>query len=154
MPRRTRRPGPARPRSPQKDPDRMPGPMSDSYDLPELLSMNLQQGPERGVRRFGVTVLLAPDPVVPEESQEGRLVDVVPVPLRLEGRNRFGRTGQQRCGILAGRGWRSEPVPGDDAEVATAAASMCPPQVAIRVGRLPGRHDAARPSDLVHGDDF
>jgi len=39
----------------------------------------LQEGPERGVRGIGVTVSLAPDSVVPEESQEGRLVDVAPV---------------------------------------------------------------------------
>ena len=49
---------------------------------------------------------------------------------------------------------RSEPVAGDDAEVAAASAGVRPPEVAMRVGRLPGRHHAARPSALVHGDHF
>src|SRR3989449_8406959 len=113
-------------------------------DLPELLPMDLEEGPQRGVRGIGVTVSLAPDPVVREESQEGRLVDIAPVPFRLEGRDRLRRAGQQPGGILAGCARRSKPVPGDDAEVATAPASMPPPEVAMRVGRLPGRHHAAR----------
>src|SRR5881397_717670 len=105
-------------------------------DLPELLAVDFEEGPERSVRGVGVTVSLAPDPVIPEQSQEGRPVDIVPVPLRLEGGNRLRRAGQQADGILAGCARRSEPVPGDDAEVATAPASMRPPEIAMRVGRL------------------
>src|SRR3989454_9095595 len=89
--------------------------------------------------------------MISEDSQEGWPVDVAPVPFRLEGRDRLRRAGQQPGGILAGCARRSKPVPGDDAEVATAPASMPPPEVAMRVGRLPGRHHAARPSALVHG---
>src|SRR5439155_17251101 len=71
---------------------------------------------------------------------------------RLEGRDRLWRAGQQPNGILGGCTRRSEPVPGDDAEVATATASMRPPQVAMRIGRLPSRYHAARPSALIGGD--
>ena len=44
-------------------------------DLAELLAMDLEQGPERCVRRIGVAVPLAPVAVVSEEPQERPLVD-------------------------------------------------------------------------------
>src|SRR5712671_3236577 len=96
-------------------------------DLPELLAVDFEEGPERDVRGAGVTVLLAPDPVVPEQSQEGRLVDVAPAPFRLEGGDRLRRAGQQPGGILPECARRSEPVPGDNAEVAAAPARVRPP---------------------------
>src|SRR5439155_21321559 len=120
--------------------------------ISELLPMKLELGPEGRVRRIGVAVSLAPDAVVPEESQECRLVHVAPAPFRLEGRDRLRRARQEPGGILSGCFGRSEPVPGDDAEVATAPAGMGPPEVTMRVGRLPGRHHGARPSALVHRD--
>src|SRR5213593_242387 len=98
-------------------------------DLPELLAMELEEGPQRGVRGIGFIVSLAPDPVVSEEAQERRLCDVAPAPFRLEASDRLRRPGQQPGGVLAGCAGRSEPVPGDDAEVATAPAGMCPPEV-------------------------
>src|ERR1700737_1052435 len=96
-------------------------------DFPELLAMDLEEGPERGVRGIGVTVSPAPDPVVPGGRREGPLIDVAPVPFRPEGRDRFRRAGQQPGGVLAGCARRSEPVPGDDPEVATAPARVPPP---------------------------
>ena len=57
-----------------------------------------------------------------------------------------GARGSRRAGSLAGRVGRAEPVAGDDAEVAAAAAGVRPPQIAMRVGRLAGRDDAARPT--------
>jgi hypothetical protein len=74
-------------------------------DLSELLTMDFQKSPERGVRRIGAAVPLAPGPVVPEEPQERRLIDVSPVPLRLEGRDRLGRARQQSAGIVADGVW-------------------------------------------------
>ncbi len=41
---------------------------------------------------------------------------------------------------------------GDDAEVAASAASAGPPQVAVGVGRLPGRHHAPGRPGLIHHD--
>ena len=64
------------------------------------------------------------------------------------------RARQQRGGIVAGRARRSEPVPRDDAEVAAAGAGVRPPEVAIRIGRLARRDDAAGAPVRVHGDDL
>src|SRR6185436_4674210 len=104
-------------------------------DLPELLAMDLHERPERGARGLGAAVLLAPGPVILKEPQEGGFVYVAPVPLRLERRDRFRRGRQQLGWIIAGRtagsARRSEPVPGDDAEVAAAPAGMRPPEVAM-----------------------
>jgi hypothetical protein len=116
--------------------------------------MDLQQGPERGARRDGVTVSLAPDPVVPEQLLESRPVDVAPVPFRPEGRDRFRRARQELDRIQAGRTGRSEPITRDDAEVAAATARMGPPEVAVRIGRLSRCHDRTGPPVLVRGDHF
>src|SRR5436305_10647391 len=96
-------------------------------DLSKLLTMSLQERPERGVRRIGAAVALAPGAVVRKEPQEGGAAEVVPVPFRLEGRDRLRRARQQPGGIVAGGARRAEPVAGDDAEVAAAAAGMRPP---------------------------
>src|SRR5262245_53423864 len=90
--------------------------------------------------------------MVREESLEGWTVNVAPVPFRLECRNTLRRARQQLGWILAGCARRSEPVSGDDSEVATASAGMRPPEVTVRVGRLPGCDNAAGPSAFVHGD--
>src|SRR5256885_957611 len=39
-------------------------------DLPELLAMELEERPQRGVRRIGAAVSLAPHAVVPDEWQD------------------------------------------------------------------------------------
>jgi len=70
-------------------------------DFAELFAMDYQESPERKVRRISVAVLLAPGAVISEESLEGRLVDVAPVPFCSESRNRLWRARQQGGGIVA-----------------------------------------------------
>ena len=63
-----------------------------------------------------------------------------------------GARGSSRGGIVTRCVGRPEPVPGDDAEVAGAAAGVRPPELAIRVGRSPASPPRLRASALVHGD--
>src|SRR6185369_17477838 len=100
-------------------------------DHSELLAMNREEGPERGVRGIGAAVVLAPGPVILEEPQEARRIEIAPAPFCPEGRDRLRRARQQLGGIGAGSARRSEPVAGDDAEVAAAPAGMRPPEVAV-----------------------
>src|SRR4029434_1502991 len=95
--------------------------------------MNLEQSPERGVRRIGAAVLLTPGPEVPDEAHERILIDVATVPLDPEGCDGLGRVGQKHRGILARCAGRSEPVPRDDAKVAAAPARVRPPEVPVRI---------------------
>ena len=81
-------------------------------------------------------------------------IEVVPAPLRAERRDRFRRARQQRGGIGAGRARRPEPEARDDAEVAAPGAGERPPELAIRIRRLPGRDDDARPPVRIDGDDL
>ena len=123
-------------------------------DLSELLAMQLEQRPERGVRPIGAAVPLAPGAVIADQPEEGRASEVVPAPLRAERRDRFRRAGQEGGGIGTGGGGRSEPEARDDAEVAAPGAGERPPQLAIRIRRLARRDDDAGPPVGLHGHDL
>ena len=123
-------------------------------DLPERLHVNLQQAPQRGIRRIVRTVPLAPLAVIPQESPESLAIDIAPVPLGLERRDGPWRWRQQRRRVAAVRTVRSKPVASDDAKIAAAGAGVRPPEIVMRIRRIPRRNDRAGVSAPIDRDDF
>ncbi|MBA2684088.1 MAG: hypothetical protein H0U66_06330 [Gemmatimonadaceae bacterium] len=123
-------------------------------DLPELFAMNLEQRHYRCVRRSCSAVVPAPPSVILHQAQKSRFIDVVPIPLGLERRDRLRRTWQQLSRIVAGGVVRAKPVARDDPEVAAAAAGVRPPELAIRIGALARRDHDDRVAILVDRHDL
>ncbi len=116
--------------------------------------MQLQERPHRSIGGLGAAVSFAPAPVVGDEPQKGRLVDIAPIPFCPKRGDRLRRARQRSRGVIAGRAGRSEPVAGHDAEVASAPARVRPPELAMRIRRLARRDRAACPAARVHRHDL
>src|SRR3954470_10281424 len=102
-------------------------------ELAELLPVNLEQCPERCVRRVRAAMCLAPRPVFLKKPPKDRAIDAIPAPFGRECRDRLRRPGKDRLRIVTGRVRRPEPVPRYDAEIPGAAAGVRPPEVVVRV---------------------
>lgn len=99
---------------------------------------------------LGLRMAFVPAAVVAYESGEGPLVDLGPLPGRGQARKGGGRLGQQAGRVLAAGLRGSQKIAEDDAEVATAATGVGPPQVPVRVVGAAGGDHPAGLAVLVH----